>query len=53
MSGLRDIAKRLRRCARCGHQWLRRAGLPEPRRCPNDRCRTMRWRGAGKEAPHA
>lgn len=31
-------------CAVCGHQWTRRKGEPEPERCPDPKCRSLRWK---------
>ncbi len=33
----------VRKCAVCHHEWVRREGYPEPRRCPNPKCRSMKW----------
>lgn len=33
-------------CAVCGYAWKVRMGR-EPKRCPNPKCRSMRWRGSG------
>jgi hypothetical protein len=56
---LADRAKRflskLRKCAVCGHEWIRRDGgaaelaatsryPPDPARCPNHKCRSTKWR---------
>jgi hypothetical protein len=44
METLRDkIAAQLRRCAQCGHEWLKKPHAPEPARCPNHACRSKRW----------
>ena len=31
-------------CERCGHQWIQKQlGIPEPKVCPNSRCKSPYW----------
>lgn len=41
---METIAERARKCAVCGHEWVRKDGAPDPARCPNHKCRSMRWK---------
>lgn len=34
----------MRRCGVCGWAWKKRMGADDPRRCPNDVCRSVRWK---------
>lgn len=34
-----------RKCAVCGHEWLKKPHLDDPKRCPNHACRSKVWRG--------
>ncbi len=33
------------KCAKCGWEWVKRRGRPEPQTCPNPECRTKLWKG--------
>jgi len=34
-----------RKCNVCGHEWFRRSlRQPDPKRCPNHKCRSKDWR---------
>lgn len=39
------LAERARKCAVCGHEWVKRDGAEDPARCPNHKCRSTKWRG--------
>lgn len=39
------IAERTRKCADCGHEWVKTQGAPDPARCPNHACRSKKWKG--------
>jgi hypothetical protein len=32
------------KCIKCGWEWLKRRGRPDPETCPNPKCRTRNWR---------
>lgn len=36
-----------RRCLVCGYEWVRRDKSKDPKRCPNQECRSKQWNGAG------
>ena len=44
------MRERARKCAVCGHEWLKSSvRAPDPRRCPNHECRSTKWRGDKEE----
>lgn len=38
------LSERARECAKCGYQWIKQNNQPEPKRCPNPKCRTTKWK---------
>ncbi len=44
-----SVAERVRKCAKCGFEWVRREGEPEPDRCANPAKRCKDWRGKVEE----
>lgn len=40
-----SISERTRKCADCGHEWVKTQGAPDPARCPNHACRSKKWKG--------
>ena len=42
-----------RKCVKCGHEWAKRKGAPEPKRCPNHKCRSTKWKEKQEEPQYA
>jgi hypothetical protein len=38
-----DRPTNYRKCSVCGHEWVRRDKAKDPKRCPNEACRSKKW----------
>ena len=38
------LETRCKKCAECGHEWIKKQDTQDPKRCPNHKCRTVDWR---------
>jgi hypothetical protein len=41
---METLAERARKCEKCGHEWVKQDGKPDPQRCPNHACRSKDWK---------